>query len=111
VQDSIIEENGKSSSCKEKDHFCNGIKIGGGYEVQLTLIDSILRKNADWGLAAWVDDCGRGLGSFTGQVIFKEMELENISDNNISGNQDGMGNPGGHPWNRPDVPDGQVCLP
>lgn len=34
-----------------------------------------------------------------------------IEGNNTSGNQDGMGNPGDHPWNRPEVPDGQVCLP
>ncbi len=45
----------------------------------------------------------------TGKVTFQGTNV--IEGNNKSGNQNGMGNPGNHPWNRPRVPDGQVCLP
>ena len=49
--------------------------------------------------------------NFTGTVVFEEIDLDDIAGNSTSNNQKDMGNPGNHPWNRPEVPDGQVCLP
>jgi hypothetical protein len=72
------------------------------------LLDSRILHNADWGLAVWLRQCGYW-DIFTGQVVIKGHNV--IKDNNKSGNQAGMGNPGDHPWNQPEVPDGQVCLP
>ena len=62
-------------------------------------------------MGAALQQCGHWGDYFTGTVSFEDMMLEDIRGNNTSGNQNGMGNPGNHPWNRPDVPDGQVCLP
>lgn len=67
--------------------------------------------NADWSVGAALKQCGYEEDKFTGQVVFEDMRLEEISGNSITNDQTGKGNPGNHPWNRPDVLDGQVCLP
>ncbi len=77
----------------------------------MKIIDSKVLKNADWGVGAFLKQCRYWRDAFTGTVTFEDMTLDKIAGNNTTGNQDGMGNPGNHPWNRPDVPDGQVCLP
>jgi parallel beta-helix repeat protein len=108
VRNSIIEGNGTDYACLRVDIICNGIEEW--EEAQLTLSNSIIKDNTDWGLAAYLKVCGYDRGNFTGKAVF-EGEKNVIEGNNKSGNQNGMGNPGNHPWNRPGVPDGQVCLP
>jgi len=114
VEGSLIEGNGTDENCQDPGpkpwEICNGIGVS-GEEAQVELINSQVLGNADWGVGAVLKQCGYDEDDFTGQVSFEGMELEDISGNNTSGNQDGMGNPGNHPWNRPEVPDGQVCLP
>ena len=109
IRQSILQGNGTDEDCQKPDKICNGIEVRG--EAQVELIDSQVLGNADWGVGAWLAQCGYDEDDFTGQVALEGMELEDISGNNTSGDQDGMGNPGEHPWNRPEVPDGQVCLP
>jgi parallel beta-helix repeat protein len=109
IKGSIIEGNGTHEGCKNNYYMCNGIGL---YEKpQVKIIDSTIRNNADWGVGAALKQCGYWGGSFTGAVTFEDMMLDQIAGNNTSGNQNGMGNPGNHYWNRPDIPDGQVCLP
>ena len=103
---STIENNGTDPRCKT-NQICNGIEVRD--ESQMEIQYSFLRNNTDWGLTAWLEKCGYDYDNFTGEVIFQGINI--ISDNNTSNNQDGLGNPGNHPWNRPEVPDGQVCLP
>jgi nitrous oxidase accessory protein NosD len=108
LQGSNVEGNGTRSDCAD-GWMCNGIVLRENTE--LTLLDSAIIDNADWGLTVERRECGRSEGSllFTGTVTF---EGENtIKGNNQSGNQDGLGNPGEHPWSGPEVPDGQVCVP
>ncbi|MCI2437470.1 right-handed parallel beta-helix repeat-containing protein, partial [Candidatus Acetothermia bacterium] len=108
IRDSTIESNGTNKYCKRKDHICNGIQVG--KKSQVKIIDSKIIKNADWGVGAELKQCG-SWDDFTGQVAFEDMMLEDISGNNTTGKKKGMGNPGNHYWNRPDILDGQVCLP
>ncbi len=107
ISTSTIEGNGTNELCKEKEYICNGIVV---YEQsQVKLIGAKILTNADWGVGALLKQCGYGGNAFTGAVTFEQMELENISGNNTTGNQNGMGNPGNHPFKN--LPDGQVCLP
>ncbi len=107
IRGSIIEGNGTSEHCKGEKLLCSGISVWG--ESQAKIISSKIVNNADWGVEAYLKQCGYERDYFTGQVVFEGTNT--IADNNASGNQTGMGNPGDHPWNRPDIPDGQVCLP
>ncbi len=109
IKGSTIEGNGTHEDCKKKDTICNGIELD--EKSQVKIIDSTIRSNADWGVGAYLKQCGGYSDYFTGTVTFEDMMLDQIAGNNTSGNLNGMGNPGNHPWNRPDVPDGQVCLP
>jgi len=105
VEDSLLEGNGSSARCANEQYFCNGLVLAGNAE--LVLEDSALRGNADWGLAVEDEACGYGRSRFTG---WAELRGENIFEgNNLSGNLEGMGNPGDHPYG--DLPDGQICLP
>lgn len=107
---SVVQYNGMDeASCRQKEFYCNGIFVG--EHSQVKLVRSKVMVNADWGIGATLRSCGAALNRFPDQVLFEDMPLEDISGNNTTRNQDGMGNPGNHPWNRPDVPDGQVCLP
>ncbi len=116
IQSSIIENNGVDEGCRYRDSYkkyhCNGLLLSDNS--RLTLTDSSILGNADWGLAAILQSCKYAdfqvsTGGFTGQVSFQGVNK--IEGNNTSGYLNGMGNPGNHPWNRPEVPDGQVCLP
>jgi parallel beta-helix repeat protein len=109
IRASTIEGNGTSENCKKDDYICNGIELK--WKPQVKIIDSTIRNNADWGVGAVLTQCGYKFDEFTGAVTFEDMMLDQIAGNNTSGNQNGMGNPGNHYWNRPDIPDGQVCLP
>jgi parallel beta-helix repeat protein len=106
LKESTVEKNGTSESCTEADWICNGITVSG--ESQTTIVDSKVINNADWGVAAVQEKCGYREDNFTGKVVFEGTNT--IEGNNTSGNQNSMGNPGNHPWNQPNVPDGQVCL-
>lgn len=108
IEDSHIDGNGTAPECRG-DLLCSGIALRDA--ARLTLRASTVRANADWGVEAWRKACGHEEDAFTGEVTFEEMGLSAISGNNTTGDQDGKGNPGSHPWNRPEVPDGQVCLP
>jgi len=116
IQSSIIENNGVNEGCRYRDSYkryhCNGLLLSDNS--RLMLADSSILRNADWGLAAILQSCKYAdlqvnVGRFTGQVSFQGVNK--IEGNNTSGYLNGMGNPGNHPWNRPDIPDGQVCLP
>jgi parallel beta-helix repeat protein len=107
LKESTVEKNGTSESCAGADWICNGVMVVG--ESQMTIIDSKIINNADWGVAAVQEKCGYRKDDFTGKVVFEGTNT--IEGNNTSGNQNGMGNPGNHYWNQPNVPDGQVCLP
>lgn len=111
ISNTTIEGNGTSGWCNGRESFCNGIwaKSFSGVQVQLIVSDSIITNNKDWGMATWLKKCGYQDDFFAGSVIFQGRNK--IEGNNKSGDQNGMGNPGNHPWNRPEVPDGQVCLP
>jgi len=106
IENSIIEGNGAGQVCAAAPQTCNGIEVG--MESQVTLINSTIEENADWGIMAWLVKCGWSANWFFGKLDFQWVS---IVGNNTLGNLDGMGNPGDHPWNRPEVPDGQVCLP
>jgi hypothetical protein len=111
VRGSILEGNGTNPSCWisrrrwNPEMICNGIEVWGGS--QLRLINSTIKNNADWGLAAVLKQCGYDRDRYSTNVVFEGHNV--IEGNNKSGNH--KGNPGNHPWNRPGVPDGQVCLP
>lgn len=83
-----MEGNGTYPRCQEVEIICNGIRVWD--QAQLTLIDSTIKDNTDWGLAAWLKQCGYDRDLFTGQVVFEGQNV--IEDNNKSGNH--KGNPG-----------------
>lgn len=107
TQKTRIQSNGTSDRCSKPDVFCNGVEVQGQGVVELT--DARIWTNTDWGISATLKQCGYREDNFAGQVTFQGETL--IDGNNRSGNQNGMGNPGAHPWNRPEVSDGQVCVP
>lgn len=86
IKDSTIEGNGANSNCSMGLQWvCNGIQVSG--KSQARIIDSIIRNNTDWGVAATLEKCGYLFDNFTGKVIFE-------GNNRIYGN-----------------PRGEVCLP
>jgi hypothetical protein len=109
VRTSSIFGNGTNPVCKNADASeilsCDGIFAQG--RAELTLIDSVIKDNADWGIGALLKQCRYDKNDFTGKVEFQGNNT--IEGNNKSGNQNGMGNPGNHPFKN--LPDGQVCLP
>jgi parallel beta-helix repeat protein len=107
VRGSTLEGNGTDPDCQKPNWICSGIAAMD--QSQMVIIDSRIINNTDWGVAASLEKCGYGGNYFVGKVVFEGHNV--IEGNNKSGNQNGMGNPGNHPWNRPGVPDGQVCLP
>lgn len=107
ITSSLVEGNGIMDVCKEKSVLCNGIMLR--RQSQLELSNSKVFNNTDWGIAAYLKKCSYDYDEFVGKVAIDEQTV--IEGNSTSNNQNGMGNPGNHPWNRPDVPDGQVCLP
>lgn len=111
IQDSVIERNGSRArieECKSALRWCSGISLRYGAP-RVRIVRSQIRNNINWGIVAELKRCGSYKNDFRGRITFEEMDLEWISGNNTAGNLDSMGNPGHHPWNRPEVPDGQVC--
>ena len=100
-----VEENGLQE-CEERRMICNGVTVR--ERAQLTLKDSTLKKNADWGLSAVKRECGYPRDDFEGSVEFEDENT--IEENDAFGHQRARGNPGDHPWNGEDVEGGQVCL-
>lgn len=107
VRDSSILDNGMDPECSHSEELCNGIELWD--QAQITLSDSMIEENGDWGIGVRLKQCGYPGDAFTGTVTFEGTNI--IKGNNRWSNQKGMGNPGDHPWNDPSVPDGQVCLP
>jgi hypothetical protein len=113
--------NGTDPQCTRTDlfgdiqRFCNGISIVaepswrgpvGGMEIILR--DLTIVGNADWGLAAELEQCGYVEDRFTnGRVVFEGTNV--IEGNNKLGIHTALGNPGKHPFT--DLPPGNVCLP
>jgi nitrous oxidase accessory protein NosD len=96
---STVEGNGTDTQCLAAEFMsqvCNGVMVSG--QAQLTIIDSIIRGNTDWGVTAVLSQCGYDKNQFIGQV--RLIGDNEIQGNNRSGNHAGMGNP-----------EGQVCLP
>jgi hypothetical protein len=73
---------------------------------QVVLWGTKIRGNTDWGVAVQAQLCGFDQGDFSGHVSIVSEDIEN---NNAGGNQNGLGNPGDHPFKS--LSDGQVCLP
>jgi hypothetical protein len=123
IRHGIIEKNGEDPDCLKDDevpaHICNGIELW--ERARLTLFDTIIRNNMDWGISAWAIECGfprkHPQYRYSGQVRFfsshasESREVNRIEGNNRSGKERAKGNPGNHPWNQETIPDGQVCLP
>lgn len=120
IETSTISENGgrgigvwdfATATVRQTQILNNGIEgIFLKYDSRVMIVDSVIQQNASWGVAAALTECGYS-GNFTGRVTFEDMTPDQISGNNTSGRLNGRGNPGNHPWNRPEVPDGQVCTP
>jgi parallel beta-helix repeat protein len=105
VAGSTIEKNGVDAKCAAAREVCSGIALD--ERTQMTIIDSTIKDNADWGIGAELRQCGGRSDSFTGKVIFEGKNV--IEGNNKLGKLNGKSNPGNHPFK--DLPDGQVCLP
>jgi hypothetical protein len=105
LHSSTVEGNGVKEECQRSDTICNGLLVLD--QARVTLNDSVIRNNADWGVSTWMKKCGYGKDRFAGQISLQDMRA--IEENNASGNQDGMSNPGEHLFE--DLSDGQVCLP
>lgn len=103
VRSSVIAGNGTDEDCKKKDEICVGINVSG--KSQMTITESKIINNADWGVAASLKRCGYLWDYFTtGKVSIDKKTV--VEGNNRTGNH--TGNPG---WQGPPLPDGQVCLP
>jgi nitrous oxidase accessory protein NosD len=112
IQDSTTEGNGsraRAEECSDARWFCSSILLGYGAPL-VRVVRSRIQNNINWGIVAELKKCDYFENYSRGRVTFEEMELDWISGNNTTGNLDGRGNPGHHPWNRPEVPDGQVCF-
>lgn len=105
IERSTIAMNGTHAGCKEADWLCTGITIVG--DTHITIVESKIIANADWGMATYLKKCGYLGDIFDGTVAIDDKTI--IAGNNMTSNH--QGNPGHHYWNRPEVPDGQVCLP
>lgn len=105
ITKSTVEANGAEPACASVQMLCSGVLVQG--EAQVTVQDSIIHANADWGLAAALQQCGYSIDDFSGRVTF--LGETHFEGNNTTGNQSGQGNPGDHPFTA--LPDGQVCLP
>ncbi len=102
---SVIEGNGSDPQCLMPQGICNGIMMHG--RAQLVLIESVIKGNADWGIAERRKPCGYEEDDFSGQVVFEGMNT--LEGNNQSGDHSAQGNPGNHPFTN--LPPGNVCLP
>jgi hypothetical protein len=100
----LIESNGQSELCTQRELLCNGLTAAG--HAQVVLWGTQIRGNTDWGVAVQAQLCGFDQGDFSGHVSIVSEDIEN---NNAGGNQNGLGNPGDHPFKS--LSDGQVCLP
>jgi nitrous oxidase accessory protein NosD len=85
IRSSTIEGNGTGPDCVRADSVCHGIEVA--ESPQLTIIDSTIRNNTDWGIAAYLKKCGYGYDAFYGKVIFRGSNQ--IYGNNKAGNHQG----------------------
>jgi len=109
IRNSLIEENGAATKCQlmgdePGGEICNGVFFIGTPKV--TILDSAIESNTDWGIAASIRECGYNENQFFGSVRFEGSNI--IAGNNLSGNHDGNGNPGSHSFQT--ASEGQVCL-
>ncbi|MFB6286631.1 MAG: right-handed parallel beta-helix repeat-containing protein [Candidatus Bipolaricaulia bacterium] len=87
----------------------HGIVVGKAADLHME--GSQVRRNLGWGLVAFAQPCLNNpltqAEALDGQLEFTGRNA--IGANNASGQLDGQGNPGIHPFHY--LPDGQVCLP
>ncbi len=84
-----------------------------GQESDLRMAGAEVRESRSWGVAASAAACVEPpFDRLAFKTVNGEIEFAvdtTIEGNNTSGELDGQGNPGDHPFT--DRPDGQVCLP
>lgn len=81
-----------------------------GTATDLTLSGSAIQGNQGWGVAEFAQPCFPDLPESSGlNGIVRLSDGNVVRGNNESGNLDGRGNPGVHPFRH--LADGQVCLP
>jgi hypothetical protein len=87
----------------------HGVVVGKAADLHME--GSQVRQNLGWGLVAFAQPCLKNpltrAEGLDGRLEFTGRNA--IGANNASGNRDGQGNPGIHPFHY--LPDGQVCLP
>lgn len=91
LQETTIEGNGTASFCQQPRGLLDVLKTCSGLhvqdEAQVTLIDSSIRDNADWGVTVYLMKCGYDRDKFTGKVTLEGRNV--IEGNNTAGNQKG----------------------
>ncbi len=84
-----IERNGTDPICQEVlDWVCNGILLSLLERARVTIADAVIRRNTDWGVAAYLEKCGYSWDNdFVGEVVFEGHNV--IEGNNTAGNHQG----------------------
>jgi len=99
VQGSTIDENGTDTRCLGttfESQMCNGVLVSG--LSSLTVVDSTIERNTDWGIGARLRKCGHPENLYAGDVVL-------LGNNSITEN---------HRSRRDEVARGrlgQACLP
>ncbi|MDW8141242.1 MAG: right-handed parallel beta-helix repeat-containing protein, partial [Candidatus Bipolaricaulota bacterium] len=88
IRQSSIDNNGTDRSCARADQYCNGVEAW--ERAQMTILNSKITNNADWGVAAYLLKCGYATDSFTGKLTV-DTESQ-IANNNKTGNHPAPGN-------------------
>jgi hypothetical protein len=97
IRRSLIEGNGTDTRCTSSQwpsEACHGVLVAGSG--RLTLTDSTVRRNTDWGVAAWHPRCGYQKEMVLAQVV---LEGNNVFEGNNRGRKATAQG------------DGQLCLP
>lgn len=88
IRQSTIEGNGTDRVCPRPDQFCNGIEAW--ERAQVTVSNSKISNNADWGVAAYLMKCGYSTDSFMGKFVIDAATQ--ITGNNKTANHPAPGN-------------------
>ncbi|GEM_PF-2770510 len=80
-----IRGNGTAPECRRVKELCVGVELRG--PLTLELVDSVVRGNADWGIAAHLRACGYPEDAFAGTV--RLLGTTRVEGNNTAGNHEG----------------------